>query len=67
MCGDDSDSDLPEMVAAAGLANLAAPSISELPIQKTASLANLALRWHPALPWHAPPEERRSQLAIWIL
>jgi hypothetical protein len=66
VCGEELGSDFPE-IAAGGLSHLAAPPAGALGIGELAPLAELAPRWHPALPWHAPPEERRARLAVWIL
>ena len=31
------------------------------------SLSEITARWYPALPWHAPPAERRARLSVWNL
>jgi hypothetical protein len=67
LCDDHSDTESQEMAAFVGLPNLVAPPAGILLVGENAQLANLDPRWHPALPWHAPPEEKRSRLAVWIL
>ena len=67
VCGDHPASDFPELAGFSGMPNMAAPTAEELLIGGTTSLADLAPRWHPALPWHAPPEEKRTRLSVWIL
>ena len=29
--------------------------------------SEISARWHPSLPWHAPPAERRARLSVWNL
>jgi len=67
VCGDHRDSDFPEMATPAGLPSLGAPPAREVQTGETALLADLLPRWHPALPWHVPPEEKRARLSVWIL
>jgi len=67
LCDDHSDTESQEMAAFVGLQNLVAPPAGILLVGENAQLANLDPRWHPALPWHAPPQEKRSRLAVWIL
>lgn len=55
------------MATAAGMTKLAAPPAEMLPVRGQAALAMLPPIWHLALPWHAPPQETRRRLAIWIL
>lgn len=55
------------MAAFGGLPNLAAPPAKELLIGEIAPLADLLPSWQPALQWHAPPEEMRTRLSVWIL
>ncbi len=67
VCDDGPESELPEMAASAGMTKLAAPPAEMLPVRGQAALAMLPPIWHLALPWHAPPQETRSRLAVWIL
>ncbi|MGL5019959.1 MAG: hypothetical protein ACRDBP_17620 [Luteolibacter sp.] len=67
VCNDGSESELPEMAAAAGMTKLASPPAEILPVRGQAALAELPPTWQPALPWHAPPQEVRRRLAVWIL
>jgi len=67
ICGDPADSNFPEMAAFVGLPHAGAPPAGELQIGETAPLVDLLPRWHPALPWHALPEEVRGRLSVWIL
>jgi hypothetical protein len=67
VCDDGSESELPEMATATGMTKLAAPPVEILPVRDLAGLAGLPPSWQPALPWHVPPEETRSRLAVWIL
>jgi len=67
ICGDPVDYDFPEMAAFVGLPQLGVPPAGELQIGATARLVDVLPSWHPALPWHAPPEEERARLSVWIL
>jgi len=67
ICSDHADSDFPKMAALASLPFLGVSPSSELQTKETAPLKDLLSRWHPALPWHTPPEENRARLSIWIL
>jgi len=67
ICGDHPAVDFPEMAAFTGLPNLPAPPAEGLRIGEIAPLADLLPDWHPARPWHAPPEEKRARLSVWIL
>ncbi|MEX1116004.1 MAG: hypothetical protein WEB53_12190 [Akkermansiaceae bacterium] len=67
ICGEHPASDLPEMAAFTGLPNLGAPNADDILTGEIEALADLLPRWHPAPPWHAPPEKMRARLAVWIL
>jgi hypothetical protein len=67
LCGDHSETDVPEMAATAGMAKLAAPPSEKTRIPGSVTLAGLPPVWQPALPWHAPPDETRRRLSVWIL
>jgi hypothetical protein len=67
LCNDHTDSDFLKMTAIVGLSSLGAPPSEEVQTGETAPLTDLLPRWHPALQWHRPPEEKRARLSIWIL
>jgi hypothetical protein len=46
---------------------LAHPVLGDFFVQEARPLVTLLPRWHPALPWHAPPDEKRARLCVWVL
>ena len=66
-CSDHTDSDFPGRAALSGLPSLGAPPVVEVQTGEIAPLADFLPRWHPTLPWHTPPEEKRARLSVWIL
>lgn len=67
ICGEHTDSDFQEFAPFVGLQSLGAPPATDLPISEATCLEELNPHWFPALPWHAPPEEKRARLSVWIL
>lgn len=65
-CEDDSEFEFPEMAIVAGVA-LARPVSGDFFVREAPPLVTLLPRWHPALPWHGPPEEMRARLGVWVL
>ena len=65
-CEDDSEFEFPEMAIVGGVA-LAHPVLGDFFVQEARPLVTLLPRWHPALPWHAPPNEKRARLCVWVL
>jgi len=66
-CSDHTDSDFPGRAVLSGLPSLGAPPVVEVQTGEIAPLEDLLPRWHPTLPWHTPPEEKRARSSVWIL
>ena len=67
VCAVDESAEVPEIAlpGRSRIAPLAPPP--GLDLIEAIPHSEITARWYPALPWHAPPAERRARLSVWNL